>query len=105
MSLSCERKISRQTVLHDLVEHVVLPDARTIVEESRALERALEQLATAPSTEALAHARAAFARALLAWQRAQSLRLGPTWGLAALTRLASPEIEGGMSAGRSRTSR
>jgi predicted lipoprotein len=73
-------------VLHDLVQHVVLPDVQTIVRETRTLERDLHELVRNADAHAVATARASLRRAMLAWQRAQAFRDGPMLETHALIR-------------------
>jgi uncharacterized protein len=77
---------TRPGVLTALVREVVVPDTAAVAETSLALERAVHELARAPSLGALRAARARFSPALLAWKRAQSFRAGPIVETSALVR-------------------
>jgi predicted lipoprotein len=83
---SCRRPDPRARALAATIERVLLPDARNIVEASRDMVGAFAGLAATPGDPALAVARAAWQRALLAWQRTFAIQLGPFVSSGALLR-------------------
>jgi len=83
---ACQRPDPRARALGATVKRVLLPDARAIVEASRGMVGPFARLAATPGDPALAGARAAWQRALLAWQRTFAIQLGPFVSTGALLR-------------------
>lgn len=83
---SCRRPDPRARALAATIERVLLPDARAIVDASRDMVGAFARFAAAPGDPTLGDARAAWQRALLAWQRTVAIQLGPFVTTGALLR-------------------
>jgi predicted lipoprotein len=70
----CRRIATREDVLRQLVQEVVIPEIRALPRANQALLHSLRQLG---SEQGLEQARTALRASLLAWQRAQAFRSGP----------------------------
>ena len=73
----CRNAPDRSSVLEALVREVVASGVAEVTVYSQGLERALGQLAAAPSEAHLLTARNAWRHCVLAWKRAGSFRTGP----------------------------
>ncbi len=82
----CHAPPTRAQVLADLVRDVAVPDLKSIVFYSAALESHVQQLQREPSSLTLRNTQDAWKRALVAWKRAYAFREGPLVETSALLR-------------------
>jgi hypothetical protein len=87
-ALACSRQhaSTRAEVLRSLVENIAVPQARAVNDAQTALTAQLAELERAPSVPTLRAAQAAWKRAVLAWEAARALRIGPVVESRALLR-------------------
>jgi predicted lipoprotein len=76
-SACSERAPTRALVLHNIVETSVVPDARALLTSHEALRASVADLERTPDLAQLQRLRQAWKRAVCAWQRVQTLQLGP----------------------------
>jgi hypothetical protein len=71
----CARRADRKSVLEAVVREVLVPNARRLIVETRALDAAIRALG--PDSSSRERARSAFNQAIIAWKRASTFRSGP----------------------------
>jgi predicted lipoprotein len=86
LGCSSQHTSPRSQVLRGLVENSAVPQARAVNDAQTALTAQLGELERAPGVPALQAAQAAWKRAVLAWEAARALRIGPVVETRALLR-------------------